>query len=83
MAGKTGSDLEELRALLAEVKAVRDDVARKGAELRSAWGVRADGSKATPRVLNRGAKFFELALTPDKSRRARARWRFRFPSARL
>ena len=52
MAGKTGSDLEELRALLAEVKAVRDDVARKGAELRSAWGVGADGSKATPRVLN-------------------------------
>ena len=39
MAGKTGSDLEELRALLAEVKALREDVEHKGAELRSGWGV--------------------------------------------
>jgi pyruvate kinase len=52
MAGKTGSDLEELRALLAEVKALREDVEQKGAELRSGWGVDADKSKAAPRVLN-------------------------------
>ena len=52
MAGKTGSDLEELRALLAEVKALREDVEQKGAELRTSWGVGADGSKVTPRVLN-------------------------------
>jgi pyruvate kinase len=52
MTGKTGSDLEELRALLAEVKALREDVEQKGAELRSGWGVDADKSKAAPRVLN-------------------------------
>ena len=52
MAGKTGSDLEEIRALLAEVKALREDVELKGAELRSAWRVDADKSKAPPRVLN-------------------------------
>ena len=42
MAPKTGSDLEEIRALLAEVKALREDVELKGAELRSSWGVDAD-----------------------------------------
>ena len=52
MPGKTGSDLEELRALLAEVKALREDVERKGAELRRGWGVDADKSKVTPRALN-------------------------------
>lgn len=52
MAGKTGSDLEELRALLAEVKALREDVERKAAKLRSAWGVDAAKSKMAPRVLN-------------------------------
>ena len=52
MPGKTGSDLEELRALLAEVKALREAVEHKAAELRSAWGVGADKSKTTPRVLN-------------------------------
>src|SRR5271168_3733928 len=52
MAGKIGSDLEELRALLAEVKALREDVELKGAELRSSWGVDADKSKVPPRVLN-------------------------------
>ena len=51
MAGKTGSDLEELRALLAEVKALRGDVEHKAAELRSAWGVDAEKPIA-PRVLN-------------------------------
>src|SRR5579872_3319190 len=52
MAGKTGSDLEELRALLAEVKALREDIEHEAAELRSAWGVGSDKSKVTPRVLN-------------------------------
>ena len=33
MSPKTGSDLEEIRALLAEVKALREDVELKGAEL--------------------------------------------------
>ncbi len=52
MPGKTGSDLEELRALLAEVKALREDVEHQGAELRRGWGVDADKSKVTPRALN-------------------------------
>ena len=52
MAGKPGSDLEELRALLAEVKALREAVEDKAAEFRIAWGVGADKSKTTPRVLN-------------------------------
>ena len=52
MAAKTGSELEELRALLAEVKALREDVELKAAELRGGWGVEADKSKAPPRVLN-------------------------------
>lgn len=52
MAGKTGSDLEDLRALLAEVKALREDVERRGAALRSGWGVGADRAKLAPRVLN-------------------------------
>ena len=50
MAGKPASDLEDLRALLGEVKALREDVERKGAELRGEWGVA--GDKATPRVIN-------------------------------
>jgi pyruvate kinase len=50
MAGKIGSDLEELRALLGEVKGLREEVERKGAELRSGWGVGEDN--ATSRVLN-------------------------------
>ena len=52
MAGKPGSDLEELRALLAEVKALREAVEDKAAEFRIAWGVGADKSRTTPRVLN-------------------------------
>src|SRR5258708_34027898 len=52
MAPKTGSDLEEIRALLAEVKALREDVELKGAELRSSWGADADKSKVPLRVLN-------------------------------
>ena len=52
MAAKTGSDLEEFRALLAEVKALREDVELRAAELRGGWGVDADNSKAPPRVLN-------------------------------
>jgi pyruvate kinase len=50
MAGKTGSDSEELRALLREVKELREEVERKGTELRSEWGVGDDN--ATSRVLN-------------------------------
>jgi pyruvate kinase len=52
MAGKIGSDLEEFRVLLAEVKALREDVARQSAELRSAWGAGADASRTTPPILN-------------------------------
>ena len=52
MAGKTGSDLEELRTLLAEVKALREAVEDKAAEFRIAWGADADKTKAPPRVLN-------------------------------
>jgi pyruvate kinase len=52
MAGKSRSDLQELGALLAEVKALREDVERGGAEHRSDWGVSADKSKVPPRVLN-------------------------------
>src|ERR1700722_17891898 len=52
MAPKTGSDLEEIRTLLAEVKALREDVELEGAELRSSWGADADKSKAPSRVLN-------------------------------
>ncbi len=50
MAGKLASDLADLRALLGEVTALREDVERKGAELRSEWSVA--GDKATPRVIN-------------------------------
>ncbi len=50
MAGKTGSDLEELRALLTEVKALREDVERKAAELKLTWGV--DEHNTTSRVTN-------------------------------
>jgi len=52
MATKPGSDLEELRALLAEVKALRGDVELKAAEFRDSWAVDADKSKIPPRVLN-------------------------------
>lgn len=50
MAGKIESDLDELRALLGEMEELREDVERKGAELRSGWGVREDD--ATSRALN-------------------------------
>jgi pyruvate kinase len=50
MAGKIGSDSEELRALLGEVKELREEVERKGAELRSGWGAREDNT--TSRILN-------------------------------
>ena len=52
MAPKTGSDLEELRALLAEVKALREEVEHQSAELRRGWGVDADKSKIPPSALN-------------------------------
>jgi pyruvate kinase len=50
MAGKTGSDQEDLRALLDEVKALREDIERKGAELRGSWGV--ESRNTTSRILN-------------------------------
>ena len=50
MTAKVGSDVEESRGLLAEVKALREDVERKAAELRGAWGVA--GDKTASRALN-------------------------------
>ncbi len=50
MAGKTGSDLEDLRGLLADVKALRENVERQSAEFRSSWGAGADQTSA--RTLN-------------------------------
>src|SRR5208283_1117589 len=50
MASKTGKDLEDLRALLAEVQALRDDVETKGAELRRDWAPAAE--QATSRATN-------------------------------
>jgi pyruvate kinase len=49
MATKTGKDLEDFRALLAEVQALRDDVEKRGAELRAEWGPAAEqaASRAT------------------------------------
>ena len=49
MATKTGKDLEDLRALLTEVLALREDVETKGAELRREWGPAAEraNSRAT------------------------------------
>jgi len=52
MAGKFGHDLEELRALLAEVKGLREDVEIKAARYRKAWGLAADASKIAPGFLN-------------------------------
>ena len=42
MATRTGQDLEDLRALLAEVQALRDDVETKGREMRRDWGAAAE-----------------------------------------
>ena len=52
MAGKSGIDLQELRALLTEVKAVREDVERRGAEHRAGWGVSPNKSKVPPQIIN-------------------------------
>ncbi len=59
MATKTGKDLEDLRALLAEVQALRDDIDTKGDELRARWGVgrRAGGlARDKPLALHRVAQ---------------------------
>ena len=60
-------DLEELRSLLAEVQALRQDVEKKGAELRAEWGVAAE--KAASRAVNlshylalRGRDLIDLQL---------------------
>jgi pyruvate kinase len=45
-----GKDIDGLRALLAEVQALRQDIEAKGAELRSEWGPAAE--KASSRALN-------------------------------
>ena len=50
MPTRPAKDLDELAALLAEVRALRDDVEKKGAELRKDWGVPA--GKADPRAEN-------------------------------
>ena len=50
MATKTGNDLEALRALLDEVKALREGVETRGAELRRDWGAAAE--KAASRAIN-------------------------------
>ena len=52
MLARSGTDLEEFRALLAKVKALREDIELNGAQLRSRWSVDADKSKAPPRVVN-------------------------------
>ena len=48
--GKDQNDQEELHALLAEVRALREDIEKKGAELRREWGPVAE--KTGPRSLN-------------------------------
>ena len=50
MATKTGKDPEELRALLAEVQALRDEIEQKGEELRREWGPAA--AQASSRAVN-------------------------------
>ncbi|RBP01045.1 pyruvate kinase [Roseiarcus fermentans] len=50
MATRTGKDLDELRALLGEAQALREDIETKGAELRREWGPAADG--AASRAIN-------------------------------
>ncbi len=64
---KPVKDLEELRSLLAEVRALREDVEKRGAELRTEWGVAAE--KAGSRAMNlshyialRGHDLTELQL---------------------
>ena len=59
MATKTGKDFDDLRALLAEVQALREDVEAKGAELRREWGVtaeRAEFRAVQPVALYRAAQ---------------------------
>ena len=50
MPTKAGKEIDELRGLLAEVKALRDDIESRGTELRAEWGATAE--KATSRALN-------------------------------
>ena len=50
MPPKAAKETDELRGLLAEVKALRDDIETKGAELRGEWGATAE--KASSRALN-------------------------------
>ena len=50
MAPKAGKDIEELRGLLAEVCALREDVEKRGAELRDEWGGMTE--QAAPRAIN-------------------------------
>ena len=50
MPTKTGKEFDDLRALLAEVRALRDDIERRGAELRAEWGPAAQ--KSASRALN-------------------------------
>ncbi len=50
MPPKTGKDIDDLRALLAEVRALRGDIEQRGEELRREWGVTTD--KTASRALN-------------------------------
>ena len=50
MPTKAGKEIDELRGLLAEVKALRDDIESRGTELRAEWGATAE--KTTSRALN-------------------------------
>jgi len=50
MATKTGKDLDDLRALLIEVQALREDIEQKGTELRREWGPASE--QATSRATN-------------------------------
>jgi len=50
MPTKSGKEVDELRALLKEVQELRQDVEKRGAELRSEWGVPTD--RAASRTLN-------------------------------
>ena len=50
MPTKAGKEIDELRGLLAEVKALRDDIESRGTELRAEWGATAE--KSPSRALN-------------------------------
>ena len=50
MPARTGKDIHELRALLGEARTLREDIERKGEELRDAWGAATE--RTASRALN-------------------------------